>query len=441
MAQNAHNLNEGQRAAAEAFFEFLFTESSEFIISGPAGVGKTYLMNYIADVTMPRYLESCKLLGIEPEYTNVHMTATTNKAADVLAQSTGRPAGTIHSFLNLTVKNNFSTGRTDITRTNRWKIHENLIIFIDECSMIDSPLYKAIRESTLNCKIVFVGDHNQLAPVQEKLSPIYNQKSPFFELTQPMRNSGYPALMAVCQQLRETVETGVFKPIQTVPGIITHVGPDQMEWGIQQVFGQQTDKARILAYTNKRVIQFNDHIRHLRSLPAAFTKGECLINNSSAKIGKNTLPAESTVTVVAVHANSFVEVDEDDPTVKLEVQNLVLSYGSLDGISGEIPVEFSARVPVDQEHYQALIKYYAKMKKWSIHFALKENYMDLRPRDAATVHKAQGSTYDIVFIDLANISTCNITDQVARMLYVAFSRARTEIVLYGNLAPKYGSII
>ncbi|TJX12618.1 MAG: hypothetical protein E5W21_36750, partial [Mesorhizobium sp.] len=53
----AYNLNDGQKAAADAFLEFLFSDDKEFIISGPAGVGKTYLMNYIIDNTMPRYLE------------------------------------------------------------------------------------------------------------------------------------------------------------------------------------------------------------------------------------------------------------------------------------------------------------------------------------------------------------------------------------------------
>ena len=57
MNANAYNLNQGQKEAADAFFEFLFDrEAKGFIISGPAGVGKTYWMGYIIDIIMPRLL-------------------------------------------------------------------------------------------------------------------------------------------------------------------------------------------------------------------------------------------------------------------------------------------------------------------------------------------------------------------------------------------------
>jgi exodeoxyribonuclease-5 len=44
-------------------------------------------------------------------------------------------------------------------------------------------------------------------------------------------------------------------------------------------------------------------------------------------------------------------------------------------------------------------------------------------------------------VDLTNISTCTIPNQAARMLYVAFSRARTRVIMYGNLAPRFGGLI
>jgi ATP-dependent exoDNAse (exonuclease V) beta subunit len=46
-----------------------------------------------------------------------------------------------------------------------------------------------------------------------------------------------------------------------------------------------------------------------------------------------------------------------------------------------------------------------------------------------------------VFIDLTNISTCHQVEQVARMMYVAVSRAKYRIFFYGQLAEKYGGVV
>lgn len=430
---NDPTLNAGQRAAVEAFFGELFNTSKEFIISGPAGVGKTFLMKYIINNTMPQYLEMCSMMGIKPVFTNVVLTATTNKAAEVLGMAVGMPAQTIHSYLNLRVKNNYSTGSVDLIKTRNWDIKEQVIIFIDEASMIDHRLYDLLQESTFKCKIVYVGDHNQLPPVMESLSKIYlNKKTPFFELTEPMRNANQPALMNVCQQLRTTVETGEFKPIATVPGVIDLLDDTQLEAMLQKEFVTQNLNARILAYSNARVLQYNDYIRAFRQLPPDYQAGEWLVNNSSVKVTpKSSISVETLVKIVQVGS--------------LQVEQLP-HQGQLEYFPAKIETEYGmvfdhVKIPKDKAHFMALANYYAKAKIWDTHYMLKETYLDLRPREATTVHKAQGSTYDTVFIDLQNISTCKKPDEAARLLYVAFSRARNRIFLYGELAPKFGGLL
>lgn len=425
-------LNQGQSAAAEGFFEFLLSDEKELIISGPGGVGKTFLMSHMIDKIMPRYFETCSLMGLTPKYDAVEMTATTNKAAEVVSVATQREASTVHSFLNLKVQENFATGTTKLTPTDAWKVHENKILFVDECSMVDTPLRKMLHEGTLNCKIVYVGDHCQLPPVMEPISPIYRDDLPFYELTEQMRNSGQPALMNVCQQLRHTVETGEFYPIQLVPGVIDHLDDDEMQAQIAQTFAQQTHASRILAYTNNQVNLFNDHIRELRGLGTEYGVGEYLVNNAAVRVRKTMLSVEEEIEIVHQARNTeTVEIDHD---VNLEIRRSTIQLRRGLQIT-EVPI------PVDPDHFRSLISYYQKAKNWNRYFHLKQSYPDLRPRDASTVHKSQGSTYDSVFIDLANISTCHNLNQVARMLYVAFSRPRQRIFLYGKLAEKYGGII
>jgi hypothetical protein len=118
--------------------------------------------------------------------------------------------------------------------------------------------------------------------------------------------------------------------------------------------------------------------------------------------------------------------------------NLAVRLADLQSKHGD--VHYNVPVPCDRAHFGALVEYYRKAKQWGKYYELRNNYPDLRQFDAATVHKSQGSTYDTVFIDLANISSCHQPNAVARMLYVAFSRPRSRIFLYGNLAPKYGGL-
>ncbi len=425
------DLNQGQETAGEAFFGFLFQPGNGFIISGPAGVGKTYLMSHIIDIIMPRYQEACKLMGIEPEYDSIVMCATTNKAAENLALATKRPTQTIHSFMNLRVKDNFSDGTQKLEKTVNWTIHQRMIIFVDECSMIDTPLFQLLQEGTHNCKIVYVGDHNQLQPVKESLSPVYKQDYPMYELTEPMRNRGQVALMDLCAQLRSTVETGLFAPIKVVPGVIDLLDDDQMEAEIASVFANQTMDSRILAYTNQKVIQYNDHIRTIRNLPDQFTEGEYLINNSSITINRKRISVEEEITIRKIHGRERVDITKD-ASMEVIIADL---YSTVNGYFN------SVKLPVDREYYTNMKKYYARNKNWDRYGYLVNNFPDLRQRDASTVHKSQGSTYETVFVDLNNISTCHIENQAARMLYVAFSRARSRIVLYGELAQKYGGLI
>lgn len=424
-----YNPNAGQLLAAEAFFDFLLTDKKGFILSGPAGVGKTYWMGYIIDEIMPQYLKTCALMNMEPEYTDVVMTATTNKAAEVLGLSTQRDTSTIHSFMNIRVREDYQLGKQFLTRTPQWIVHQKQIIFIDEFSMIDSDLDNMIDSGTEKCKIVYVGDQYQLPPVFETITPVLRKDYDVYELTEQMRNSGQPALMAICEQLRETVRTGVFKPIQTVPGVIEHLDDDQMYIEIvNQLVAPSEPNSRILAYSNKQVNFFNDGVRGIRQLPALYTTGETLVNNSMLKLNsRQQLSVEASVKVVDARGTRTEYIGRDG---EFEVQELMIRT-PYDG-------DHLVLVPTDKAHYRDLINHFKRIKDWVNFYKLQQQYADLRPRDASTVHKSQGSTYDTVFIDLENISKCTQPDVAARMLYVAFSRAKHKVFLYGRLAERFG---
>jgi len=426
-------LNQGQKAAADSFFEFLLSEEKEMIISGPGGSGKTYLMGYLIDTILPRYFDTCRMMSIEPLYESVHMTATTNKAAEQLSEATLRETQTIQSFLGLTVRNNYSTGATSLERTKKWTVKENMVLFVDEASMVDTILKRCIGEATINCKIVYVGDHCQLGPVKETISPIYKAGLRTVYLTEPMRNAGQPALMHLCDQFRDTVETGTFYDTPLVPGVVDWMDGDQVQLEIAKLLRNGEHNHRILAFTNERVIGFNDHIRDLRAQPFEYGLGEKLINNNAVHLKSMIISVEREVEIVNIGPESTIHFDVGAGfDMKFHMCDLSTKLGHT---YRDVPL------PADRTYYSKLVKYFAQQKAWVSHYQLKEKFLDLRQRDASTFHKVQGSTHDTVFIDLGNLSTCHNPVQVARMLYVAVTRPRNRVIFFGQLAPKYGSII
>ena len=122
--------------------------------------------------------------------------------------------------------------------------------------------------------------------------------------------------------------------------------------------------------------------------------------------------------------NAFENVEYYALTVKQDVEGTKTVY-----------------VPKDRSRMDALIAKFVAQKDWKAYFELKNNLTDVRPMYASTSYKLQGRSVDTVLVDLTDISACWIPEVVARMLYVGASRAKTRVIFFGSLDPKYGTII
>lgn len=427
------NFTKEQQAGADAFFLFLHADAKTFVLSGEAGSGKTYLTGELAGSVMDTYRNSCKLLGETPTYTSTVFTATTNKAAEVLSQAIGQPVQTIHSYLGLVVKENYRTGKTDIQKTSNWTERYGTILFIDESSMIDTELYKIILETMKDSKIVFVGDHAQMSPVTELVSPVYTDVDTdnFVFLDKPIRNAGSQPLMDLCKQLRYTVESGQFFKIEEVPGVIDYLNDADMQLALAQVFAHDLNpSSRILAFTNQRVQQYNEHIRDIRGLSKDLGVGDVLVVAQTYNYGKISLNVEREVVVTNVGTKlgdaGYGDMFDDGLPIMLRPITIKTRHE-----------HHRVLVPVDRWRVTHALKVLSKRKAWREFFELKNQSIDLRDKAACTVYKSQGSTYESVFIDLGNIGTSYDKNQVARMLFVAVSRPTTRIFLYGRLPGRY----
>lgn len=418
-------LNKDQETAASNFLGFLVTDEKRFTLSGGAGTGKTTLVNHIIG-SMGDYNAVLEVIG-KKGLKDIRVTATTNKAAEVIGSATGQDATTIHGALGLVIENDYNTGHTKIRRGSKHTIIEHSLIVVDEISLIDTPLLKEIEASTYNCKFLYIGDRRQLAPIYEPISPLFTNPQNIAYLNERMRMRGSPALEALNQQFEDTVDTGIFKPIVEVPGHIEYLDDYGMQQHMKTFFMAAEPEDRILCYSNNRVLQYNNHLRFEKNLTAMFSPGERLVAATAVRnphLGGSINP-EQWITVLDVDTPAINEVLYTKWKYGVETYRVDTARGSF-------------WQPTDYTHLQRCIKHAAKERNWQAYFFMKECIADFRMPHASTVYKSQGSTYRSVYIDLADIGNCNNADQVARMLYVAISRAKERVYLYGKLPAKYG---
>jgi len=414
-------LTDDQLDASAAFTDFLIDEDEKYmVIMGAAGTGKSTLMKHLINTVEQKMKLYSLLLGKKREQGDfkIELCATTNKAAAVLTELSQIQARTIHSRLGLVPKQNYKTGETTFVKGRSHQIIYNTLLIIDEASFISNDLLKDIESSTVDCKIVLVGDQYQLAPVRQTVPIMDTISCSKVALEKIMRHGG--AIAEAGARFRETVKTGVFTNIVPNGKEIIHVDGPTFQRMIDTTFTDKTytmDKARILAWTNTKVQQYNDHIRKINGHAPHLGKDDVLITNKAIINGGTSFITDSEVRIRNEgHATTVMDIPG---------RMVILSdYGEY-------------FLPDDQFAVAALLKFLAKEKNWKDFFEVKNNWLDLRPVYASTVHKSQGSTYDTVFINLADIGRCNITSDVARMLYVALTRASKQVVLYGELPPKY----
>lgn len=418
-------LNKDQQAVFMEVIKFINGPDKFMDVSGGAGTGKTYLISQIADGILKH--QQNKTMH------SVAITATTNKAAAVISDAMPHRAGeigTVYSFMNLRVSENFTTGVVKIVPTPNWIVHSGTFIIVDECSMVNSDLFKYIIKGTdSTCKILFVGDKNQLAPVKETISPIYSQTMNTGILKTSVRNAGQQPLMDLCEQAKQTVLTGKFTRIKEVPGVIDFVDGTTLKGILEREFLLEDPSKRVLSYTNRRVIEYNSFIRQLRNYTNPYEVGEILSNNSSAELlGKERLYTDQVIRVLRItddYEDSSIVFGEKIRMIMMDVEDV------------NTHATYSVTTFADHNDRDLVLKFYSQNKKWERFFKIKNAYPDLRSVSASTTHKAQGSTYDSVIVDLADIGKSTNKEQTARLQYVALSRPRSRLFIRGTLPERY----
>lgn len=387
-------LTKDQEKAYKKILEFLLTGQKYFVLNGYAGTGKTTLMEKLKDnfQTMNEALQSHG----RKKMSTLHFTATTNKAVTVLKHNLKIGCSTIHSLLGL-IPSEQSGG---LYQKYPPKI-ENSLIVIDEASMVDKELMKYIQQSSNT--YIFVGDNTQLPPVVGGFA-IFNRGFPEYKMTQVIRQKP-GSLFQLVSLLRGKVEGGVIEKIETDGVEIIRGSKKDFDTTMFEDFSADDwtyTRSKYIGYTNNRVQRVNQMIETYKHGYYNIRPGDWLINNSYRQY-------------------KFLSDKITFGTDEMVIVNMVKE-----------PEPFQ-----DMLFYPVMIKNHwfrvpSHLKAFQLDIP---DLIDLRNMYACTVHKAQGSTYDRVYINLNDLKTAarRNEDMFWRLLYVAVSRAREQVIFTGEL--------
>jgi nucleoside-triphosphatase THEP1 len=417
-------LTEDQQAAYYAFTAFISDPDQDILlISGYAGTGKTTLIKTLRDDLTALLAGEAALTG-EKNW-GVEFTATTNKAAEAFAQLTGEEVSTLHSFLGLTVSTNYKTKKTTLRASQAQSKKESAgeykqkIIFVDEASMVDHELLKALMDLVEDCKIVFIGDPAQLPPVKSKGCPVYQQGWPEVRLEKVVRQAEGSPIIDFATCFRNTVNGHEwlqgFMPDGT---IIQNCDRDTFDKLLNEEF-TRTDwnpaDSKVLSYTNDAVDTYNHRIRDaVHGSPHLQQRDWAVVNQ--AYIGKGW----------SFRTDQLVYITSMQPKTL---------YG-VDGWNMTLEGHYNIFMAASRDAKKKLIAKLRREKKWESVREVEDEWIDLRASYACTINKSQGSTYDRIFIDLNDLQRCRNPNQLARLMYVAVSRARHQIICTGDLVAQ-----
>jgi ATP-dependent exoDNAse (exonuclease V) alpha subunit len=408
-------LSDDQQNALDAICDFVTDpEQAVFVLSGYAGTGKSTLVKKILD-HLPKFLKTIQLVQPDYEKMDIELTATTNSACEALSHMSGEVVCTIHSLLGLRLHTDYKTGENTLV-ADKAKTVYNKLIFIDEASYIDKNLLRHIFDFTDGCKIIFMGDPAQLAPVKSADTPVFNMKYPGAKLEKIMRQADGNPIIDLATAFRHAVNTGVFPEDVNIDGTyIKHMGRDEFNEAVKAEFTRDDWRfadSKVLAWTNRRVIEYNHYIRELAKGDPNFEVEDYAVVNQYVQAGKISFKTDQMVRVTGMRPYEIF--DTPGTMFELDEKAELFMPASL-----AIRTEAFKRAQA-QENYNMVVN-------------IKNQWLDLRAAYSCTINKSQGRTYDKAYIDLDDIGACRNKNTLARMLYVGFSRARHQLILTGDL--------
>jgi len=414
--------NSDQQAAIELLLAYVSDAdpvTEFFVLSGYAGTGKTFIMREV-------------VARCSKSHVKFAFTAPTNKAAKELRKVTG-DACTIFSLLGLRIDKSGEV-KTLVAGKAPNDLSDIDVIVLDEGGMSNKHLFAVLVEQCrkFNVKLVLMGDAAQLPPIGEPHSPIWDLPLNV-SLTKVMRHDN--EILTLVTEIRNVVNspapsinirsnhsngTGVWKQskMEFKQGIYTAATEGRFADG---------NVSKVIAWRNAKVDEYNDLIRAAifgaEAQRGFYLLGDRIVAASPCLRGDDTLMTTDEEAVVEGVANCVHPLEPKYAAIELKCRT------ELNKI-----VRLLVLHPASKQQYEndsQNLAHAAKQnpKMWKAFWQHKDLFHDVKYAYALTTHRAQGSTYENVWVDYQDILLNRNRKEAFQCLYVACSRPTTCLYL------------
>ena len=410
-------LTQDQENAKKLISEWYFnTENQFFVLSGYAGTGKTFLIDYVVR----------KELKLKIGKEAVFVSPTGKAAANLLKN--GTLAGTVHGLIYIrdaefdVDENGELVHREELRFIKREKIDEHIrLIIIDETSMVNEEVLRDLFSFGVKC--LFCGDGAQLPPVSGYCPLLQN---PHYTMTEIVRQAADNPIIQVATLARkgEYIPYGNYGDKVCVISKNAFVGMERKRLLLEA--------DQILCGTNKTRTALNHEIRSYKNipqeayLPVVGEKLICTLNDWEKPLDK-----EEKFHLV----NGIIGFAEE---VRESIDDLGVMEFRADFMQESITVPFDTGIferaryrhaygnrAVTLKNGMVVSEYNAEMLR-RFRAVADEPICRFEFAYAVTCHKAQGSEFDFVIVfDESRV----FGEEQQRWLYTAITRAKEKLLI------------
>lgn len=356
------------------------------IITGGPGTGKTTIMKGIIEL----YKEVHKL-SYEKLAERVQLLAPTGRAAKRMSDATLMPASTIHRFLKWQKE-------TNKFQVNEYHKSKAEVVILDESSMVDTLLMASLlRGISANCKVIMVGDSYQLpsvGPGQVLHDLISSSKLPVIELKELYRQGKDSNILSLAYDVRKgEVFDDVFNKEEDLTFI--ECSDDDVISNLMDVSSTFKD----LSYKNFQIL-------------APMYKTNCGIDMINQRLQVIFNPKNKSKKELVVGDMIFREGDKVIELTNMPEENI---YNGDIGIISQIVTQPAKKITIDFDGNEVTFT--------------AANFNKFRLAYAISIHKAQGSEFDVVVMPIVQGYRKML---YRKLVYTGITRSKKMLYLIGD---------